>query len=426
MNSTNPKKATNPKNALSLLVINQYFYPDISATSQIITELCVELSKHYEVKVLCGKPSYNPVEPLKEKLFAFYDFRGCKVKRVWNASYSRKTLQGRIFNYLTFMFFGCIEGLALKRVNIALAMTDPPFAGFISYLIRKLRGIPYIITLQDLHPDIEIITNLLPKNIFVKLWIRLNNIMFRNAEHVVVLGNKIREYLIHHYGLPPEKVVVIPNFSDDDNIHPQPRMNKFIMDKEFKNKFIIVHSGNMGLNQELPVIIEAGKLLKGNKELVFVMIGDGAMKAALVTMVEQYGLDNVYFLPYQKKEELSYSLSAADIHIVTLQQGLSNFIVPSKTYGIMAAGKPIIACIDADSDVAGMVREAQCGIVIEPGDPKKLADAIQQLFNGREKLVELGNNARRYLDKKLRKAYVIEAYRKLLSDYKERDEEIGR
>lgn len=416
----------NAKNKLTLVVINQYFYPDISATSQIITELCVALSKYYEVRVLCGKPSYNPVEPLKEKLFAFYDFRGCKVKRVWNASYSRKTFKGRILNYLTFMIFGCAEGLALKRVNVALAMTDPPFAGFIAYLMHKLRGIPYIIVLQDLHPDIEIMTGLLKKNIFIKLWIQFNHLILRNAEHVVVLGGKIKRYLVHHYMLPLEKIEIIPNFSDDENIRPQSRMNKFIIDKEFKNKFIIVHSGNMGLNQDLPIIIEAANIVKENKDLVFVMIGDGAMKEELISNKKKYGLDNVYFLPYQKKEELSYSLSAADVHLVTLQKDLSSFIVPSKTYGIMAAGRPIIACIDADSDVAAMVREAQCGIVIDPGNPQKLADAIQQLFNERDKIVQLGNSARRYLDENLRKEYVIEAYRKLLSGYQKRDREKGK
>jgi len=402
---------------MAVLVINQYFYPDISATSQIITELCVQLSNHMDVKVLCGKPSYNPVAPLQEKLFKFYTFKGCKVIRVWNTSYSRKTFKGRILNYFTFIFFGCMEALTIKRVSVALAMTDPPFAGFIAYLMRILRGIPYIINMQDLHPDIEIQTGLLKKNILVKGWIGLNNLIFKKAECIVVLGHKIKDYLINVYKLPAEKVIVIPDFSDDESVTPHPKMNKFLADKEFNNKFIIVHSGNMGLNQDLPVIIETANILKEQNELAFVLIGDGAMQATLVSMVAQYGLKNVYFLPYQLKEDLSYSLSAADVHLITLSKGLSSFILPSKTFGIMAAGRPILACIDTDSDVARMVREAKCGMVIEPGDSQTMADAIMKMYNEKDTLAELGSNARQYLELKLKKEFVVEQYRALLCKY---------
>lgn len=402
---------------MNVLLINQYFHPDISATSLIITDLCIELTRYFNISVLCGAPSYNPAESLTYKLFKFYTYKDCRVMRVWNTSFSRRTFKGRILNYLTFMATGCLTALLLKKSNATFAMTDPPFVGFIAYMINKIKRVPYVVTLQDIHPDIEIHTGLLKKSFLVSAWIKLNKLIFNNAVYVIVLGNTMKDYLKDAYGLAPEKIKVIPNYSDDEKIIPQPKQNKFLNDKPFKDKFIITHSGNMGLNQDLHIIVESAKLLKDNQNIAFVFIGDGAMKESLLASVKNNALSNIHFLPYEQKENLSFSLSAADVHLITLGKGLTRYILPSKLYGIMAVGRPIIACIDEDSDVAHIIEEAQCGLVIEPGNPETLANAISWMYKNKSDLPALGENARQYLENNLRKSHVVEKYRELFSSF---------
>lgn len=405
---------------MKILVINQYFYPDIAATSQIITDLSVELTKIFDLTVLCGKPSYNPADSPKIKFFKLYNFKNCKVIRVWNTSYSRKSLKGRITNYFTFMFSGMLASLLLRGYHLTFSMTDPPFAGFISYINYKLKKIPYIITLQDIHPDIELHTALLKKYIITKTWIKLNKLIFNNSKKIIVLGNSMKNYLIKEYEVPSDKIVIIPNYINDEEVVPQAKMNKFLQDKEFKNCFIVMHSGNIGLNQDLHIVIEAAKLLSIYSDIAFIFIGDGASKEELVKRTKNYNLKNVYFLQYQPKEELSYSLSSADIHLITLASGLTNYIFPSKLYAIMAVGKPSIACIDNESDVAQIIKEAKCGIHIEPHNANKLAETILYLYNNRDLLSEMGKNARSYLEKYLRRKYVIDKYVNLIKSLQEK------
>lgn len=405
---------------MKILVINQYFYPDIAATSQIITDLSIELSKNFDLTVLCGKPSYNPVDAPEVKIFKLYNFKNCKVIRVWNTSYPRKSLWGRITNYLTFMFFGTLVSLLLKGHHLTFSMTDPPLAGLISYINYKLKKIPYIITLQDIHPDIELHTALLKKNIVTKIWIKLNKLIFNNSQKIIVLGNSMKNYMINKYKIPSDKIAIIPNYINDEEVTPQPKINKFLQDKQFQNSFIVMHSGNIGLNQDLHIVIEAAKLLINYKDIAFVFIGDGASKEELIKKAKKYNLQNVYFLPYQPKEELSFSLSSADIHLITLASGLTNYIFPSKLYGIMATGKPFIACLDSESDVIQIIDESRCGIHIEPNDANKLAEAILHLYGNRHLLSEMGQNARLYLEKYLRRKHVIEKYVNLIKSLQEK------
>jgi glycosyltransferase involved in cell wall biosynthesis len=400
---------------MRVLVINQYFYPDIAATSQILTDLCIELNKDFDVSILCGRPSYNPIEHSKYKIFRLYYYNNCKILRVWNSSFSRKTFGGRITNYFTFMLFAMFTSLFMKKRDVIFSMTDPPFVGFIAYIINKLKKIPYVLTLQDVHPDIELYTGLLRKNLVINIWKKVNKLIFDNAEKIVVLGSSMKNYIMNEYNIAAEKIEIIHNYIDDEIITPQPKRNKFLLDKEFKDKFIVMHSGNMGLNQNLHIIIESAKILSYNKDIAFVFIGDGASKNLLVSKANSYGLRNIYFLPYQPKEELPYSLSAADIHLITLTAGLTNYIFPSKLYGIMAVGRPIIACIDKDSDIDKIINEAKCGICIEPNNPERLADAILKLYNKKEMLIEMGNNARSYLEKNFRRIESIRRYKELLA-----------
>ncbi len=400
---------------MDVLIINQYFYPDISATSQILTDLSIELTKYFDITVLCGKPTYNPVSTCDIKIFKLQDYNKCKIIRTWNTCFSRKSFLGRITNYLTFMFFGIILSLFFKKRDLIFTMTDPPFVAFIAYINYKLKRIPYIITLQDIHPDIELHTNLIKKNIFTNLWIKINKTVFNNSKKIIVLGNTMKNYLINKYNLPFEKIIIIPNYINDETIVPQPKKNKFLQDKEFKDNFIVMHSGNLGLNQDLHIIIEVANLLSAYKDIVFVLIGDGALKEQLTAKVKSYNLNNVYFLPYQSKEDLSYSLSAADVHLITLAEGLTNYIFPSKLYGIMAVGRPIIACIDEKSDIDQIINEAKCGISIKPNNPYRFAEAIIELYQNQQKLIVMGNNARVYLEKYLRRRYVIEKYRDLFN-----------
>jgi colanic acid biosynthesis glycosyl transferase WcaI len=223
----------------------------------------------------------------------------------------------------------------------------------------------------------------------------VNRFLVRKADRIVALGETMRRRLIAEKGADPGKVVVIPDWADCSVITPGPRGNGFSVTHGLADKFVVMHSGNIGLSQDLDTLLDAAARLQPYTDLVVVLMGDGARRQVLEARARSEGLTNVLFLPYQPKERLAEAFAAADVFIVSLKRGLAGYIVPSKLYAILAAGRPYVAAVERECEVAVITEKYQCGLLAEPGDAQDLAEKISTLYRDRELARHLGANARR-------------------------------
>jgi len=205
----------------------------------------------------------------------------------------------------------------------------------------------------------------------------------------------MRRRLVDGKGADPASTVVIPNWADGSKISPGPKRNPFSERHGLTDKFVVMHSGNLGLSQDLGMVVEAAALVRGTPEIEIVMIGDGVEKPRLMRQAETLNLRNMRFLPFEPKERINESFASADIFVVSLKKGLAGYIVPSKLYGILAAGRPYIAAVEDESEVAEVTRKYDCGLLAEPGDAQDLARKIGFLYQDRELVRRMGERARR-------------------------------
>ncbi|MBA3363388.1 MAG: glycosyltransferase family 4 protein, partial [Actinobacteria bacterium] len=214
-------------------------------------------------------------------------------------------------------------------------------------------------------------------------------------------------------GTDPSKIQVIPNWADGSAIRPLEALSSRLrIERGWEKRFVVMHSGNVGLSQELGTLLSAADLLRDEPDIVFAIVGEGAAKAGLQTEAVRRHLLNVEFLPYQPKEDLADSLGASDLHVIGLKRGLAGYIVPSKVYGILAAGRPYIAGVESGAEPALIAEKYSCGIHVEPGDPSALAAAIVGFRNDPAR--DMGSNGRRALEEHFDRPIATEAYRRLL------------
>ncbi|MBD3183900.1 glycosyltransferase [Candidatus Poribacteria bacterium] len=398
---------------MHILFINQYFYPDRAATAQLLTELCLSLSDNHNISVLCGAPSYNPVEQYKvEWPFKQENYNGVNVFRVSSTGFSRVNMVGRSLNYISYMTNATISSIFVGKPDVLVAMTDPPIAGLIGSFMKKRLKIPMVLIVNDLHPDIGVALGKLRSSLVINSMDKAVKHILKSADHVVAIGHSMQKRILAK-GISNDKISIIPNWADVEAIKPQAKINKFSIKHGLVDHFVVMYSGNIGLGQNLSRVIEAADILKQQKYIRFIFIGDGAAKSKLKNMVRKKELTNVTFLSYMPKEMLQYSFSAGDLHLVPLERRLQGFIVPSKVYGIMAAGRPFLGLVDEDSEVAEIVREFNCGFILDPDNPELLANTIKKLSKDPHQLDEIGRRGREAVVQCYNRELTCERYQKL-------------
>jgi colanic acid biosynthesis glycosyl transferase WcaI len=223
---------------------------------------------------------------------------------------------------------------------------------------------------------------------------RVNRLLVRRADAIVALGESMSARLERSKGADPRKIRVIHNWADCSALVPVPRDNAFSRAHGLGDKFVVMHSGNVGLSQNLDTLLDAAALLRAERGIVFVIVGDGAKRPGLEARAAAERLDNVRFLPFQPKCSLSESFGSADVFVVSLKRGLAGCIVPSKLYGILAAGRPYIAAVEETCEVARLATSTRSGLLAAPGDPRALADRILELYRNPLLAVAMGDSAR--------------------------------
>jgi glycosyltransferase involved in cell wall biosynthesis len=323
------------------------------------------------------------------------DYRGMTVLRARGTRFSKRRFSGRFSNYVSYFLSACYAGLKLERPDVVVALTDPPIIGLAAYLAARRLRAPLVMSYRDIFPEAARLLEDFHSETVNRALQAVNCFLVRRAERSIALGETMRKRLIEGKGAPPDRVVVIPDWADCQDIVPAPKQNAFAQAHGLAEKFIVMHSGNIGLSQGLEVLVDAAARLRSFPEIVIVFVGDGVKKVALEEQVRALRLHNVRFLPYAPKERLTESFASADVFIVSLKKGLSGIIVPSKLYGILAAGRPYVAAVEEDCEVTAITRQYECGVLATLGDPADLAEKILTLYHDRALAERLGRNARR-------------------------------
>lgn len=405
---------------VSVLIFNRSFYPEKASTGQLLTELCEDLARNGDMKiaVVTGHPTGEDAAQNSQSWSAMRreSYNGIEILRTGSSQFSKKSIAGRIFNYISYFVLSFFAGFRVtKKPRVVVAYTDPPIIGLVAWFFRCFYRARFVFVSQDIFPQVVSALDGFQNAAVNAILERISRFLLRRADVVIAIGEIMKEKIVMEKRIDPGKIQVIHNWADSTIIHPAPKENAFAREYALTDKFVVMHSGNIGLTQSMEVIIEAAKQVAVYDDIQFVIVGEGVKKQSLVDLAQSYGLKNVQFIPYQPKERLSESFSSADVFIISLKEGLAGYIVPSKLYGILAAGKPFIASIEKDSEVHSILEAHQCGLWVKPQDASALAGEILHCRNDRSILASLSANAliaSRYFDRHLQ----VDRYRTLFLD----------
>lgn len=395
------------------IFVNRYFYPDHSATSQLLSDLAFDLaSRGQDIHVITGCQLYG--DPLAS-LPAEESIRGVHVHRVRTSRFGRATLWGRMVDYLTF-YLGATWRLLrmIRRGDIVVAKTDPPMMSVPAAWAVTLKGGVLVNWVQDLFPEVATSMDVYGVRFAAPMLKRLRNQSLRLGRSNVVLG-EIMAKRLRDEGIPSNRITIIENWADGDAIHPILKQdNPLAQEWGLGGKFVMGYSGNMGHVHEFKTMIDAAEQLRYVDEIAFVFIGDGIARRWLESEVVRRALTNVQFHPYQAADRLQWSLSVPDVHFVSLRPTLEGLIVPSKFYGIAAAGRPIIHIGDPDGEIARILERERCGWSFCVGEVDALATCILRLARGGREVIDAGLCARRAFDRKYSRLHALDSWRLLL------------
>lgn len=396
---------------MRLIILNQFFYPDHSATSQLMADLAESLvERGFEVTALAGRGRYNGGAGLPAR----ENYRGVRIERAWATGFGKGSVVGRLADYLSFYLGAASRLLSLPRHDVVMALTTPPLIGLLALFVCRMKGMKLVALVQDIYPDVGVALGTFREGSLVtRLLDYLNGTILSRADRVIVLGDCMRERVAARLGGEREALVdVIHNWADGEKIRPlaEGERNVFAEEHGLCGRFVVQFSGNLGRVNDFDTPLEAARILRDRDDVLFLFIGDGTRRDELREHVRRNALGNVRFLPYQPRETLLYSLAAGSAHLVTLAPGLAGLSVPSKTYGILAAGRPVLFVGDPRSDVARLVAEHRCGEVIPSGDSARLAAVVSAWADDAATVARMGRAARELFLHRFDRPHAVEAY----------------
>jgi colanic acid biosynthesis glycosyl transferase WcaI len=382
-----------------LIFVNRFFFPDHSATSQILSDLAQHLANAgRDVHVVTSTQIYDDAKaalPVSEII------AGVHVHRVPSTGFGRDTLPGRSIDYVSFYWsmWQCLVALA-RPGDIIVAKTDPPLTSIVAMAAARRQSARLVNWLQDIYPETAVALGVpFLRGPLAASLIALRNRSLRQAEATVVVGDLMAQK-VESLGAPPSRVHVITNWCHDEEIRPVARSENPLRQRwGLADQFVLGYSGNLGRAHEFETVLTTAERLRNEPHFMFLMIGGGKRFEELAQAVKGRDLARSFrFIPYQEQKLLPCSLAVADAHWLSLNPKLEGLIVPSKFYAIAAAGKPIIVIADKNGEIARLVQQHCCGIVVAPGDADALVDGLRRLSSAPEMTSEMGRRARAMLD----------------------------
>ena len=370
---------------------NRSYWPDLSATGQLLTELAEDLVRvhGWEVSVVCGYPLRSSAAlPSSEWR------NGVHIVRAAGSTLDPKQFVGRASNYITYFASAMLRGLAIRKPDVVVALTDPPIIGVAALATAKKAGAPFVFLCEDIFPEVATLLEDFHSGAVNDALTHVNRFLVRKAQRIVALGDTMKRRLVEGKGANPARIAVIHNWADCSAVAPGPRDNPFARQHGLVDRFVALHAGNIGLSQDLEIVLHAADQLRDRDDIAFVFVGDGAKKEDLQDMAARRDLRNVMFLPFQPRETMDQSYATADVSLISLKRGLAGVIVPSKLYNVLASGRACVAAVEQDCEVADIIQRGNCGYVVDPGDAAALRARVVELAANRQRAQAMGVAAR--------------------------------
>ena len=350
----------------------------------LLGELAEDLAFENEVTIICARsaPSRRRVWPLIER----ERYGAVKVIRTFAPNISKRRGLLRYLDGLIYLGLAACAALR-ERPDVVICETDPPLLGLLGAMLRLLWRCPFVYYCQDIYPDVGVASGALKSRTMLRLLRWASGLAYRHADAIVVLASDMAG-LLRRKGVPADKIAIIPNWIDCNKVKPQSALT------DSSKPFSVMYAGNIGWTQNLECVLDAAHLMREDRRVRFVIVGDGARKIQLQAGAKHLHLINVVFRDRVKTHRLSEMLAAGDLHLIPLRAGVAGCMVPSKIYGILAAGKPFVAMMEKDAEVARIAATAEVGFVVAPGDAAALATTIEECMANRELLSAMGLRAR--------------------------------
>ena len=410
------QESAGKKEPRPIWIVSELYFPEETSTGYILTQIAEGLAQAHPVKVLCGQPSYfarGTRAPARESR------HNVDIRRCWGTTWNKDVLLLRLFNLctLSWTFFWALLW-NVRRGDRVLVVTNPPTLPFVVAAACALRGAQRVLLVHDVYPDVAVAAGLVSGD---SLWMRWLSWavagLYKSFDAIIVLGRDMQNLVQRKLGGLERLIRIIPNWSDLELVHPAPRdENALLRELGLNDKFVVQYAGNMGRSHNLESVAECAEMLRGASHVHFLLLGSGAKKAWLEKETGQRTLTNITILPHRPRSESQNFLNACDVSLISFVSGMAGISVPSRLYNVLAAGKPIIAIADSESELAQVVREESVGWVVSPNDVRQFAEAIVEAEANRELLRQMSRRARAAAESKYRLQAIIDAYVRLFAD----------
>lgn len=402
-----------------IALLCQHFYPEMISTGMHMTELATGLAREgVRLRVYCAYPAYKDVAQ-SDEVAAEMVYQDVEIVRLATWGDPRGNLLWRGLFAISFLLVTAIRVLReRKSLSGVIVTTNPPFIGLVATLLNWVAGLSYVTIVYDVYPDIAVqLEAFRPKSPIVWLWERITKTIFRYSKALIVIGRDMERIVRDKLaGGKMPRIDLIPNWSDERHIRPIPRTENPFAQQHYPDGHIVIqYSGRMGRTHNIEPLLYAADQLR-DQPVLFQLIGEGAKRAKLEQIATDRQLTNVQFLPYQPIEILDTVLSAPDMAVVCLDERFTGLSVPSKTYGIMASGTPILAFIDPDSEIGLTVAENDCGIVLPDPTGDAIVAIVRDLIDNPDRFAQMGNNGYSAFCEKYTLSHSIDRYHSLLND----------
>lgn len=402
-----------PSSKLKFFFVSQVFYPDETATSSLFTDLAIEIAADsgIEAEVWCAQPSYSTRERQENKV----NYKNISISYMQGTNFSKENLAGRLINYLTFLVSLFIKLLLSKDRSPIFTVTNPPFLGILICLVSLVKKRAYVYIVLDVYPDGLFRLGLIKENgLLAKVWRSFNRRVIRNAGKILVLGRDMKDWVREIEPSAEARTMYVPHWQNENLVCPlEYAENEFVKKHDLTKRFVVQYSGNMGLWNDMKTLAQAAKALE-DSGITFCFIGEGRRRQELLDAWNGEIPSNTYLFPFQPKETIGESLTACHVALISLRKGLEGIAVPCKLYGILAAGVAIVAQVPQKSEIAFVVQEEECGIVVEPEDPDGLAEALKYLKNNEDERLKMARNARQAFEEKYTTRKIADRYIEIL------------
>jgi glycosyltransferase involved in cell wall biosynthesis len=394
-----------------LWVVSELYYPEETSTGYYLTRIAEGLTDKFEVKVISGQPNYSArgTKAAKREVR-----ENVEIYRVSGTTWDKNIILFRLINMITLSLSAFFRSLASFRSgDRILVVTNPPSMPFVIALSSMFRGAVYSLLIHDNYPEILIAAGKMRQApFFAHFMHRLNRWLYKNASKIIVVGRDMLELVEKKTSGLDIPVVFIPNWAELETVSPARKDGNELLDQlDLRGKFVLLYAGNMGPPNDIESIVGAAEILKDDDGIHFIFLGAGVKKSGLLNDVRDRGLSNVTVLDPKPRSEQIVFLNACDVALVSLVDKMLGVSVPSRTYNILAAGKPILALTEPRSEVARIVSEERVGWVVPPGHPEDLARTIRSMTSHDEDLEQMGIRARQAAETKYSLKTAIEMYR---------------